>query len=360
MNLRIPGPTPLPPEVMAVLQHAMIDHRGPEFAAIQRRIVGKLQEVFNTKNDMLLFTSSGTGGLEAAVANTISPGDPVLAFSAGSFGDRLADLAQGYGASLTKIEFEWGGAIDPDRVAGELRAHPKTKAVLVTHNETSTGVLHPLKEIANTVRANSDAVLIVDAVSSLGAVEVQTDTWGIDVMATASQKAWMCPPGLAMVSVSQRAWQANKTARSPRFYFDFAEAKKWMEKGQTPFTPAISVYFALDEALKMMSAEGLANVYARHARVAELTRKLALDLGFTLFGDPHHTSPTVTALNVPSGIEADALRKAAREDYDLVIGGGQEKLKGKIIRIGHLGYVHEEDIRSAMSALGQAMAKLRK
>ncbi len=359
MNLRIPGPTPLPPHVMAALQRPMIDHRGPEFAAIQKRIVAKLQEVYETKNDILLFTSSGTGALEASVANAISAGDHVLAFCAGSFGDRLADIAKGYGAALTRVNFEWGQAIDPDRVSAALRENPKTRAVLVTHNETSTGVLHPLKEIAASVRAHSDAVLIVDAVSSLAAVRVETDGWGIDLMGTASQKAWMCPPGVSMVSVSSRAWQANAASKSPRLYFDFVETKKWMEKGQTPFTPAVSVYFALDAALNLMETEGIANVYARHLRVAQRTRDQALKLGFSLFGDPHFVSPTVTALNVPQGIDSETLLRIAREEHGLVIGGGQAKLKGKIIRIGHLGYVHEEDIDSAMQVLEQVLKKMR-
>lgn len=359
MNLRIPGPTPLPPEVLAALQKPMIDHRGPEFAAIQARLVSALKDILNTKNDVLLFTSSGTGALEAAVANTISPGDPVLSFSAGAFGDRFADLAGTYGAALTKVDFEWGRAIDPDRVASALHEHPNTHAVLVTHNETSTGILHPLKEIANVVRANSDALLLVDAVSSGGAVKAQIDAWGIDCFATASQKAWMCPPGLAWVSVSARAWQASKACKSPRLYFDFSETKKWMEKGQTPFTPAVSVYFALDAALKMLEAEGMANVYARHARLAQRTRERAMQLGFTLFSDERYASPAVTALNVPKGIDAEELRRVAREEYGLVIAGGQAKLKGEIIRIGHLGFVREKDIDDAIRDLAQAMEKVR-
>lgn len=359
MNLRIPGPTPLPPKVMAALQQPMIDHRGPEFAALQTRIVDALKRIFKTKNDLLLLTCSGTGALEAAVANTISPGDPVLAFSAGAFGDRLAAIAQVYGAALTKVDFEWGHAIEPDSIVAGLHNHRDTRAVLVTHNETSTGVIHPLKDIAHAVRANSDAVLIVDAVSSLGAVDVETDAWGIDVIATASQKAWMCPPGLAMVNVSPRAWRANASAKSPRSYFDFTETKKWMDKGQTPFTPALSVYFALDAALKLLDAEGMTNVFARHQHIAQQTREQAKQIGFSLFADERFTSPTVTALRVPAGIDAEVLRRVAREEFGLVVAGAPERFKGKMIRIGHLGFVREKDIDEAMRALGETLGKVR-
>jgi aspartate aminotransferase-like enzyme len=327
--------------------------------AMLRRIVQALKETFNTQNDVLLFTCSGTGVLEAAVSNTLSPGDPVLAFSAGSFGDRLAEIAQAYGAVLTKIDVEWGSPILPDQVVEALRRVPEARAVLMTHNETSTGVLHPIEEIARAVRANSNGLLIVDAVSSLGAVPVQTDAWGIDLLATASQKAWMCPPGLAMLSVSPRAWQAYEQARSPRYYFDFAAAKKWIEKGQTPFTPAISTIFALDAALKLIQMEGPAHVYTRHLRVAQRTRSLGMKLGLSLFGDERYASPTVTAFSLPANIDGDRLRQIARDEFGLIIGGGQGKLKGKIVRIGHLGYVHEQDVDAAMDALGRALARMR-
>ncbi len=358
MNLRIPGPTPLPPKVMAALQQPMIDHRGPEFAALQSRIVAGLKKIFKTQNDLLLFTCSGTGALEAAVANTISPGDPVLAFSAGAFGDRLADIALAYGAALTKVDFEWGCAIEPDSVVNALHNHRDARAVLVTHNETSTGVIHPLKEIAQAVRANSDAVLIVDAVSSLGAIDVETDAWGIDLIATASQKAWMCPPGLAMVSISPRAWRANSFAKSPRMYFDFAITKKWMDRGQTPFTPALSVYFTLDAALKLLEAEGMTTVFARHQHIAQRTREQARQIGFSLFADERFASPTVTALRVPVGVDAEELRRVVREEFGLVVAGALERLKGKMLRIGHLGFVREKDIDDAMGALGEALKKM--
>jgi aspartate aminotransferase-like enzyme len=279
----------------------------------------------------------------------------VLAFSAGEFGERIAAMAHAFGANVTKVNFPQGQAIDPDRVRAELQNARDVRAVLVTHNETSTGILHPLKEIAAAVRANSDALFIVDAVSSLAATDIQTDAWGIDVNVTASQKAWMCPPGLSMLSISARAWQAHQTSKSPRYYWDWAETKKWMEKGQTPFTPAVSVYYALDVALELIQAEGLQNVFARHARIAQLTREQATALGFTLFADARYASPAVTALNVPPGVDAEELRKTAREDFDLIIGGGQGPMRGKIIRIGHLGFAQERDIEQTCAALAHAL-----
>lgn len=358
MNLRIPGPVTVPDEILDVTSHQMIDHRGPIFAALQGRVVANLKTCFQTKNDVLLFTSSGTGGLESAIVNTLSPGDPVLAFSAGEFGERIAAMAKAYGGSVNKIKFENGQAIDPERVAQELKQAPKTKLVLVTHNETSTGIMHPLREIAGAVRQNSDAVLVVDGVSSMLTTDAQIDNWGIDVMVSASQKAWACPPGVSMVSISDRAWGAHKAATTPRYYFDWTEARAWMEKGQTPFTPAVAVYYALDVALDKILQEGLANVFARHARIAALTRQQAQALGFTLFGDERHASNAVTALRAPEGVDTEALRKAAREEYDLIIGGGQGPMRGKIIRVGHLGWVAEQEIYDCFAVIGHILEKV--
>jgi aspartate aminotransferase-like enzyme len=358
MNLRIPGPVTIPDDILDVMDHQMIDHRGPQFAAMQQRVVAALQTAFQTKNDMLLFTSSGTGGLESAVVNTLSPGDSVLAFVAGEFGERIARIASTYGANVTKIKFANGQGIDPDRVAHALKNAPQTQAVLVTHNETSTGIMHPLQEIAHAVRANSDAVLIVDGVSSMLTADAQIDNWGIDVMVSASQKAWACPPGVAMLSVSERAWKAHARAKIPRFYFDWTETKAWMEKGQTPFTPAVSVYYSLDVALQKILAEGMANVIARHARIAALTRAQAKALGFRMFGDERYASNAVTALYAPDGVDTETLRKIAREEYELIIGGGQGPMRGKIIRVGHLGWVKEQEIYDCFAVIGHILEKI--
>jgi aspartate aminotransferase-like enzyme len=358
MNLRIPGPVTIPDDVLDVLDGQMIDHRGPQFAAMQERIIKNLKTCFQTRNDMLLFTASGTGGLESAVVNTLSPGDPVLAFVAGEFGERLAKIAATYGANVHKVKFENGQGIDPDRVAQALRAAPATAAVLVTHNETSTGIMHPLQEIATAVRANSDAVLLVDGVSSMLTADAQVDRWGIDVMVSASQKAWACPPGVAMLSVSERAWRVHANGKTPRYYFDWTETKSWLDKGQTPFTPAVSVYYALDRALDRVLEEGLENVIARHARIAALTRQQAKALGFRMFGDERYASNAVTALYSPEGIDTEALRKAAREEYGLVIGGGQGPMRGKIIRVGHLGWVTEQEIDDCFAVIGHILEKV--
>ncbi len=358
MNLRIPGPVTIPQDILDVMDHQMIDHRGPQFAAMQKRVISNLQTCFQTKNDVLIFTSSGTGGLESAIVNTLSPGDPVLAFVGGEFGERIAAIAATYGANVTKIKFENGQGIDPDRVADELKNAPQTKAVLVTHNETSTGIMHPLKEISHAVRAHSDAVFIVDGVSSMLTADAQIDNWGIDVMVSASQKAWACPPGVSMVSISERAWKANANAKTPRYYFDWAQTKSWLEKGQTPFTPAVSVYYSLDVALERILEEGLQNVFARHAHIAALTREQAKALGFRMFGDERYASNAVTALYAPEGVDTEELRKVAREEYELIIGVGQGPMRGKIIRVGHLGWVKEQEIYDCFAAIGHILEKV--
>lgn len=357
MNLRIPGPTPLPPQVEAALQRPMINHRGVVFAEMQKRIFARLRQVFETSNDLLIFPSSGTGGLESALVNVLSPGDRVLACAAGSFGERFAQMAAAFGAQVDQLSFPWGSAIDPVAVAEKLRASPDTRAVLVTHNETSTGVLHPLQAIAQAVHENSDALVIVDAVSSLGAAPLATDAWGIDVVITGSQKSLMCPPGAAIIAISPHAWQAYETARVPRFYWDWREWKESALKGETPFTPALPIYFALDAALDLILNEGLPMVYARHARIAELTRTRAQTLGFQLFPDPRAASPAVTALRPPAGIDANRLIRHVRDELGVEFAGGQGALSGKIIRIGHLGYVHERDIHHALNALEQALVQ---
>ena len=356
MNLRIPGPTPLPPQVEAALRRPMINHRGAVFTDMQKRIVARLKLVFETSNDILIFPSSGTGGLEAALVNVLSPGDRVLACTAGAFGERFAEVAVAFGAHVDKLSFPSGTAIDPALVAEKLVAAPDTRAVLITHSETSTGVLHPVQALAKAVRENSDALVIVDAVSSLGATPLATDAWGIDIVITGSQKALMCPPGASVLAISKHAWHAYETARSPRFYWDWRSWEKWAEKGQTPVTPALSIYFALDAALDLILSEGLSTVYARHERLAELARTRAQSLGFELFPDPRYASPTVTALRPPAGVDAKRLIRYVREHYDVEFAGGQGALDGKIIRIGHLGYVNEQDIQTALNALERVMA----
>ncbi len=351
MQLRIPGPTPIPPEIQNVLSRQMINHRGPEFAEIIRGMTATLKEIFQTKGDVLILTGSGTGGMEAAIVNMLSPGDKVLVVSNGFFGERFADIAEGFGAQVERLRFEWGSAADPEAVRQALAKNPGVKAVLVTHNETSTGVTSDLASIGAVVK-EFDKLLIVDAISSLGAIDLPTDAWGCDVVVTASQKGWMVPPGLAMVSVSERAWQAQAEARMPKYYWDFAKAKQFLdEKGQTPWTPSVSIFFALAAALELFRREGLRNVVTRHGRVGNKAREVVKSLGLSLFPEDSYASNTVTAVRAPEGLDVKRLLGILREEHEVVLSGGQQRLEGKIFRIGHLGYVAEED----MDAVGQAL-----
>ena len=354
MNLRIPGPTPCPPEVLAAMSVPMVDHRGPEVAALIRRVTPRLQAAFNTANDVLIVTTSGTGGLECAVVNSLSPGDHVLSVSIGNFGERFAQIAATYGARVTRLGFANGEAADPERVREALAANPDVRAVLVTHNETSTGVTNPLEAIAAAVRP-SGALLLVDAVSSLSSIPVQVDAWGLDVVVSGSQKGWMLPPGLAFLSLSERAWEAYARSTMPRFYFDLGKYRESTAKGQTPWTPALSLYFALEVALDLLEREGWENVYARHQRCGELTRAGVKRLGLELLADERFASNTVTAVKAPEGLDVSRLRKLLREEHGVVIGGGQGELTGKIFRIGHLGLVTEDDVAVTLQALEQAL-----
>ncbi|UCB43066.1 MAG: alanine--glyoxylate aminotransferase family protein [Dehalococcoidales bacterium] len=357
-NLRIPGPTPCPDEVLQAMTKQMINHRGPEFRDILNRVTESLKVLFQTKNDVFLLTGSGTGGMEAAIVNTLSPGDTVLSVSVGVFGDRFASIAEQFGANVTRLSFEWGKAADPDEVRRALQADPKIKAVLVTHNETSTGVTNDLEALSKVIK-DAGKLLLVDAISSLGSINLPVDEWRCDVAVSSSQKGWMTPPGLAMVSVSQEAWQAHNSARMPRFYWDFSRAKSYLERGQTPWTPAVSTVFAMDIALKMMLEEGLPNIITRHARLGEITRQGVRSLGLSLFADEKYASDTVTAVNAPDGLNANDLRRIMLSEHEIVLGGGQQKLDGKIFRIGHLGWVYEVDISEVMAALKVALPKFR-
>ena len=351
MQLRIPGPTPIPDEILNVLSRQMINHRGPEFAELIRRMTDILKEIFQTKGDVLILTGSGTGGMEAAIVNMLSPGDKVLVVSNGFFGERFADIAEIYGAQVERLRFEWGSAADPEAVRQALAKDPGVKAVLVTHNETSTGVTNDLAAISNVVK-EFEKLLLVDAISGLGAIALPADAWGCDVVVTASQKGWMVPPGLAMVSVSEKAWQAQAEARMPKYYWDFAKAKQFLdEKGQTPWTPAISMFFALAAALELFQQEGLQNILARHERVGSKAREVVKSLGLSLFPQDRCASNTVTAVKAPEGLDVKKLLGILREEHNVVLSGGQQRLEGKIFRIGHLGYVSEED----MDAVGQAL-----
>jgi len=355
-GLRIPGPTPCPAEVLQAMARQMINHRGPEFGQILNDITAKLKQLFQTKDDVFLLTCSGTGGLEAAIVNMLSPGDKVLSVSIGFFGERFTTIAEQFGAEVIPLHYEWGRVADTDDIRRALQAEPKIKAVLVTHNETSTGVTNDLASISSVVK-EFDKLLLVDAISSLGSIDLPVDDWHCDVTVTASQKGWMVPPGLAMVSVSPEAWQAHAKAKMPRYNWDFTRAKSYLEIGQTPWTPAVSFVFALSVALEMMLKEGLSNIIARHARVGKAARDGVKSLGLSLFAEEKYASNTVTAVAVKEGLDGKQLLKIMREEHQIVLAGGQQSLAGKIFRIGHLGWVTEDDIATIISALRVALPK---
>jgi aspartate aminotransferase-like enzyme len=358
LNLRIPGPTPVPSDILEAVARPMIDHRGRPFAALIQRVAERLKDFFLTEQEVLILSTSGTGSMEAAVVNTLSPADKVLAVSIGAFGDRFATIAKTFGAEVTVLTYEWGQPADPQDIHKALAADPEIKAVLVTHNETSTGVTNPLEEIAQVVR-EADRLLLVDAISSLGAMPCDMDGWGLDVVVTGSQKGWMVPPGLAFISLSERAWEANQSARMPRFYMDVAKHRDFFSKGQTPWTPTISVFFGLDVALERMAVEGLEGIHARHARIGQMVREGVKALGLELLvSDERYASNAVTAIKCPEGVEVAALRRMLEDEYRVVIAGGQAKLAGKIFRIGHLGLVNEEDIGHALDALAEVLPRV--
>ena len=358
MQLRIPGPTPCPPEVLEAMGKQMVNHRGPEFINMMNDVTAKMKKVFQTRNDLFILTGAGTGGLEAVIVNMLSPGDEILSASIGVFGKRFADIAEAFGAKVKRLNFEWGKAIDTDVLRRELQNSPNVKAVLVTQNETSTGVTNDIKAVSAVIK-EFNKLIIVDAVSGLGSIDFPVDEWKCDVVVTGSQKGWMIPPGLTMASVSEEGWKAHAEAKMPRFYWDFTKAKSFLEKGQTPWTPAVSQIYGLQVGLNMMLDEGLSNVFARHAKVAQMARDGVKALGLSLFADEKYASNTVTAVNVPENVEGSKLNKILREEFKVIIAGGQSNLTGKIFRIGHLGWVYEKDIEQVLDAISKALPKAR-
>lgn len=351
MNLRIPGPTPCPEEVLQAGSLQMMNHRGPEFAQVLRRVTDGLNWVFGSSSDVLSFTTSGTGGLEVAVVNTLSPGDHVLAVSIGSFGDRFKSIATAYGATVTSYAVEWGDTADPDVIGKMLDDEPSLKAVLVTHNETSTGTTNPLEAIAREVRSR-DRLILVDAVSSMSSIPCPVERWDLDVVVSGSQKGWMVAPGLAFVYMSERAWAANAEAKMPRYYFDAGRTRDSLAKLQNPWTPAMAVYYQMDKAFELLRAEGLEGIFTRHEAIAKYTRERVKSLGLRPVPvNEKYASNTVTAAWWPEGVDAKALSKRAREEFGVVLGGGQGKLEGKIFRVGHLGFVNQRDVEECLDVV---------
>lgn len=344
-NLRIPGPTPLPPQVLSSLSKQVISHRGKSYEKVHQEVVVNLQYFFQTKNPIYLLTASGTAGLEAAIVNFFSPGDVVVFFTCGEFGARWAEIGRRYGLKVTQIKFPEGTGVRAETVKDTLKKMKKVAGVFITHNETSTGVLNNLFKIAPIIKKHSSKpLLLVDSVSALGAVNLPMDKLEIDVLISASQKAWMASPGISMVAVSPYAWKKHQKSTFPRYYFDLDLFEKFAQKNQTPATPAVSVLFSLQTALSLMRKESKTKVFAKHIKLRDYFRKAIKKLGLKLLVADEEASPTITALFPPVGVDEKVWRSLLREKHDLVIAGGMGGLKGKIVRVAHMGYVSKSDL----------------
>jgi aspartate aminotransferase-like enzyme len=354
--LLTPGPTPLPPQVSEAMSRPIIHHRTPQFQAILKEATEGLRYIYQTKNDVFILASSGTGAMEAAVINLLSAGDTALVIQGGKFGERWTEICKAYGINAEILDVEWGRAVKPADIQARLKANPKIKAVFTTLCETSTGVVNDIAAIGKIV-SSTEAVLVVDAISGLGAIDLKTDEWGCDVVVSGSQKGLMLPPGLGFISVSPKAFKLVEASKSPRYYLDLKKAKKALDKTDTPFTPAITLIIALNEALKMMKQDGLEAVFARHKKMADATRAGLLALGLKLFS-PDAGSDVVTASCVPDGIDGEKLVKTMRDTYNVTIAGGQDELKGKVFRIAHMGFIEEFDIIAGLSCLEKVLSQM--
>ena len=360
LTLMIPGPTPVPETVLQAMGRHPIGHRSADFQKIVKRTTEQLQWLHQTSSDVLVITGSGTAAMEAGIINVLSKGDRVLCGDNGKFGERWVKVAKAYGLDVQVIKAEWGQPLDPEafRAALEADTGKAIKAVILTHSETSTGVINDLRAIAGYVRAHGTALTIADCVTSLGACNVPMDAWGIDVIGSGSQKGYMMPPGLAFVAMSERAWSAYEHSDLPKFYLDLGKYRKSAKADSNPFTPAINLYFALEAALGMMQKEGLEAIFARHARHRAAAQAAMKAIGLPLYAAEGHGSPAITAV-APEGIDAEAMRKAVKERFDILLAGGQDHLKGKVFRIGHLGFVCDRDVLTAVAAIEATLADLR-
>ena len=359
LTLMIPGPTPVPETVLKAMGRHPIGHRSGEFQTIVRRTTEQLKWLHQTSSDVLVITGSGTAAMEAGMINTLSRGDKVLCGDNGKFGERWVKVARAYGLEVDVVTAEWGQPLDTEafRTALEADTEKQIKAVILTHSETSTGVINDLETIARHVKAHGTALTIADCVTSLGACNVPMDAWGLDVVASGSQKGYMLPPGLSFVAMSDRAWAAYATSDLPKFYLDLGPYRKTAAKDSNPFTPAVNLYFGLEAALEMMQKEGLEAIFARHARHRAAAQAGMEAIGLPLFAAQGHGSPAITAV-APEGLDAELLRKTVKEKFDILLAGGQDHLKGKVFRIGHLGYVCDRDVLTAVSAIEATLQSL--
>ena len=348
--LLAPGPTPVPPEVLLAMAKPMIHHRAPEFDKLFGEVREDLKWLFQTRNDVVILASSGTGGMEGAVSNFLSPGDKAISVNGGKFGERWTKLCKTFGVQVHEIKVEWGRAVDPQAVADQLKKDPGIKAVYVQASETSTGVAHDVKALAEIVKSHEETILVVDAITALGVLDLKTDAWGLDVVVTGSQKALMLPPGLAFVSASEKAWRLAEKAKNAAFYFNLKKERDSQQKNQTAYTPAVSLILGLKEVLSILKGEGLEAIFARHALLARAMREGAQAAGLALF-PKERPSDALTAIAAPDGVDGQAIYKNLRTQYGMTAAGGQDHLKGKIFRISHMGYVDSFDVITALAAV---------
>ena len=352
-----PGPTPVPPQVLAALSEPVLHHRAPDFRIVYERVLGRLEEVHRTKDDVLLFTCSGTGAFESAIVNLCSPGTRVLAVSAGYFGERWATMARTYGCDVHELKLPWGATPAPDQLSERLEEIGNVEVCFLVHSETSTGVVSDIRALAE-IAKEAGSLVVVDAVSSLGAVPLELDDWGLDVVVSGSQKALMTPPGLATVAVSEHTWQVVERAQLPRFYLDWERTRKAQAKLDSAFTPAVSLVVALDVALGLLLEEGLDAAFERHTRLGRACRAGVKAMGLELFSPDEDRSAVLTAAHMPEGLESVQLTRALRDRHGITIAGGQGELKEKIFRIGHIGWFDEFDIATALSAVELVLGEL--
>ena len=357
LNFRLPGPTPLPPAVREAMRRPMIHHRGPLLKRFYADLLAKLREIHRTEHDVLVWPGSGSAGWEAAIVNLLSPGDAVLATVIGDFGDRWAKAATRLGLDVRRLDCPWGEALSVDRLSEALAANPDVRAVFLTHNETSTAVTNPLRELAGLVRAHG-ALVLVDAVSSAAALPLETDDWGLDVVLSGSQKAWMCPPGLVIAAFGPRCWAAYEASRYPRFFWDIKSARDMASQGMTPTTPPLTSLYALDAATDLILGEGLENVWGRHRRLGRRTRDGVGDLGFTLLADPAHASDSVTAVEVPEGFTSRRIIDHLVERHAVLLQGGQGPMVETVFRIGHMGWCDDAAIDDVLESLSATRDEL--
>jgi aspartate aminotransferase-like enzyme len=348
--LLAPGPTPVPSEVLLSMAMPIIHHRSPDFLPVLDSAKKGLQWLYQTKNDVLILCSTGTGGMVGSVNNFFNREDKVLVINSGKFGERWTKICQSYGLNVEEIIIEWGYAVNPEIIEEKLKKDQEIKGVFVQASETSTGVYHDIKSLASIVKRHENTLLIVDAISALAAHDLRTDEWGIDIMVGGSQKGLMLPPGIAFVSVSEKAWEKAKTAKLPKFYFNFTKDRENLAKNQTNFTSPVTLIIGLNESLKMLQAEGLENVFKRHEKLAQTTRKAVHALGLELYAK-ESPSNAVTAIMSPPGIDGQAVYKNLREKYGITAAGGQDRARGKIFRIAHLGYVDKFDVITAIAGI---------